>query len=127
MNKFTHWLHHLFDPHCHDCQILEEEQRVCQSCETLKMQLSIANIEKKQLLESILSFTKPAAIETVHITPEDVKPKMMTWNIRKRMLEEEDRRTAALMKDKERVNKEISDLEKELGIPEKEAEDVTSI
>lgn len=90
------------------------------------MQLSIANIEKKQLLDSILTFTKPAATETVHINPEDVKSKIMTWNVRKQMLEAEDRRTASIMKDKERVQKQIDDLEKELGI-EKETENASSI
>lgn len=126
MNRFTRWFHHLFDPHCHDCQIQEEEQRVCQSCETLKMQLSIANIEKKQLLDSILSFTKPAIQEVTHVKPEDVKSKIMTWNVRKQMLEQEDRRTAALLKDKEKIQKQIDELEKEVGI-EKETENASSI
>ena len=90
------------------------------------MQLSIANIEKKQLLDSILSFTKPTVQSVTQIRPEDVQPKIMTWNVRKQMLEAEDRKTASLMKDKEKIQRQIDELEKEVGI-EKENENASSI
>ena len=124
--KLGHWFHHLFNPHCVDCEHLEQEHKVCQSCETLKMQLSIANIEKKQLLDSILSFTKPTVQSVTQVRPEDVQPKIMTWNVRKQMLEAEDRKTASLMQDKEKIQRQIDELEKEVGI-EKETENVSSI
>jgi len=98
----------------------------CQSCETLKLQLSIANHEKQELLNTILSFSKPPAREetTPAVEYEKVKPKMMTWTVRKQMLEAEDRRQAELLADQRRRNEEaskikddIDKLEKELDIP----------
>lgn len=93
----------------------------CQSCETLKLQLSIANHEKQELLNTILTFTKPTAREETApaVDYEKVKPKMMTWNVRRQMLEAEDRKTAQLLlkKQKENVSEQIAELEKELDIP----------
>jgi len=139
------WLHRLLSPHCPDCQLAAMENKVCQSCETLKMQLSIANIEKKQLLESILSLTRPAEIQppSTQVNPKDAVPKMMTWNVRRQMLEAEDRRTAQILSDQRKTDEDakkaaskpevqnvtssaniddrtqsIEQLEKELGISE---------
>lgn len=121
-----HWLHHLLNPHCNECHLDKTEEKVCQSCETLKIQLTIANREKDQMLQSILSLTKPADIE-VRSTPtqaelDRVKPKMMTWNVRKQMLEAEDRKLAAVMAEQNKKAEEekrasaISKLESEVGL-----------
>lgn len=89
----------------------------CQSCETLKLQLSIANHEKDELLRTILSFSKPPEQAPAQpIDYEKVKPKLMTWNVRKHMLEAEDRAAAALLAEQQK--KSIENLEKEVGIKE---------
>jgi len=104
----------------------------CASCDTLREQLAIANIEKKQMLESILSFTRPAESQPSPVVDyEQLKPKMVTWNVRRQMLEAEDRRQAQILaeqrkaaaeaaKTKEKITQEqsIEQLEKELGISE---------
>lgn len=126
MIKFFHRLLH---PHCPDCMRDREEAHVCQSCETLKEQLNISNFEKKQMLNTILSFTKPIAEE---VAPEreiePIRPKTVPWNIRRNMLEDEDRKKAALLKQaaetdrlaKEeavaRVDEKTEELERELNI-----------
>jgi len=140
------WLHRLLSPHCADCQLAAMENKVCQSCETLKMQLSIANIEKRQLLESILSLTRPAEVQppSAQVNLKDVAPKMMTWNVRKQMLEAEDRKLAQVLAEQRKAAEDakkaaaskpeakaetssaniddrtqsIEQLEKELGIDE---------
>jgi hypothetical protein len=112
-----HWLHHLLNPHCPICREAAEENKVCTSCETLKTQLAIANDEKRMLLNAVL--VKPAPEAQPTIDYEKVKPKMMTWNVRKQMLEAEDRKTAQILADKradEKINKDIEKLEKELNI-----------
>jgi len=74
------------------------EPTPCQSCETLKLQLSIANHEKEQMLNTILSFSQPKEAETsAAVDYERIKPKMMTWSIRRQMLEAEDRKAAQLL------------------------------
>lgn len=128
-----HWLHHLFNPHCDQCKEESQENKVCESCETLKMQLSIANAEKQQMLNSILSFTAPRQ-ENQSSPPVDyekLKPKMMTWNVRRQMLEAEDRKQAQILAEQKKKDAEaakqapagqdrtaaIEELEKELGLP----------
>lgn len=102
------------------------EPMPCQSCETLKLQLSIANHEKQELLNTILSFTKPAVSEPAPaVDYEKVKPKMITWSVRKHMLEAEDRKAAQLLAEKARnksIGEQIADLEKEVGIETQEDE-----
>lgn len=115
-----HWLHHLINPHCRECQMEAEENRICQSCETLKKQLELANYEKKQMLDTILSFSRPQA-ENQSGPPADlehVKPKMMTWNVRRQMLEAEDRKAAQILAEQKRQAESIKELEKELSISE---------
>ena len=95
------------------------EEPPCQSCETLKMQLSIANHEKLEMLNTILSFSKKPEAETpAHVNLEDIKPKMMTWNVRRQMLEAEDKKTAQLLAEQKRktITEQISELEEEVGL-----------
>lgn len=117
-----HWLHHLLNPHCRECQEAAEENKICQSCETLKMQLSIANHEKQEMLNTILAISKPAIKEETSpaVDYEKIKPKMMTWNVRKQMLEAEDRKAAQILAEqkKKSISDQIADLEKEVGLEE---------
>lgn len=132
-----HWLHHLLNPHCDQCQYEEEARKVCQSCETLKIQLAIANREKEQLLNSILeSNKKPEAPASPPVNPEILKSTRMTWNVRRQMLEAEDREAAKLLAEQKKhreeskspltpgekhyVSESIEKLEKELGVAQEE-------
>lgn len=106
------WLHHLLNPHCPECREEREDTRICQSCETLKSQLEIANLEKQKLLDRLLEKPQPEIPrEPVQVT----RPVHVPWNVRRQMLEAEDRRKAQLMK---QAPQPISteDLEKELDV-----------
>lgn len=91
---------------------------VCESCETLKTQLSISNHEKKDLLDRLLITSKSSEI----IDTSELKPmlpnKHLNWHARQQILEAEDRAKAKLLKEHERISTE--DLEEELEIIEKE-------
>jgi hypothetical protein len=109
------FLHRLLNPHCEHCmaedkakreeirlaRLEQKEERhddlVCSSCETLKMQLAIANDEKAQLLSRLLE--KPA--QPLHQTPPPITrartPAMLPWPARRQLLENEDRKKAELM------------------------------
>lgn len=95
------------------------EYNACKSCETLKQQLDTANYEKKMLLERVLN----KDTEPQHVTPEPVpiRNANIPWNVRKHMLEAEDREKAKLLKE---AAKPVSteDLEKELQIATSERE-----
>jgi hypothetical protein len=111
------WLHRLFNPHCPHCEIAVK----CESCETLRSQLSLANHEKDQLLKYILEPRQEfqAALPTVihDENVESIKPKIVPWHVRKQMLETEDRRQAELLREsKKNVSAAVEELERNLGI-----------
>lgn len=106
------WIHRLLNPHCSDCKEEREDSLVCKSCETLKSQLDIANHDKERLLNRILA--KPES-EPVREPVEVTRPQNVPWNVRRQMLEREDREKAKLMN---LAPKPISteELEKELDL-----------
>ena len=76
---------------------VEVETKVCQSCETLKQQLEIANYEKQQLLNRLLKEPEKEPERTV--APEPVsRPRMVPWHVRQQMLEREDREKARALR-----------------------------
>lgn len=99
-------------------KIFRLDDDICQSCETLKSQLEIVNYEKKQMLETILSFTKPiveekpAQVREIH----PIMPKAVPWSIKRQMLEEEDRKRAQILRQKAEEIKPTEQLEKEVGL-----------
>jgi len=90
------------------------DPRHCEACEILRAQLDESSRERKDLLNRLLDRDK---IEPPTITPveeyQPIKPQYTPWRVRQQMLEAEDRKQAALLKDK---MKEIEDLEKEVGV-----------
>jgi hypothetical protein len=87
--------------------------------------LDQTNFERKQLLESVLEASKPKVAEVAQEeTKIPIKPQFIPWRIRQQMLETEDREKAKLIKQAsaavEKVD--VSDLEKELEIVQKEKE-----
>jgi hypothetical protein len=100
------------------------EEKVCQSCETLREQLAIANYEKSQVLNKLLKDPEPTAPP---VFQEVSKPKMIPWNVRRQMLEREDREKARALRsaaqpDVAAEKKSTEELEKELDIATAERE-----
>jgi hypothetical protein len=101
------------------------EEKVCQSCETLRQQLEFSNYEKTQLLNKLLKEPEkePAPAEAPQIT----RPKSIPWHVRRQLLEQEDRVKAQRIRDAAKPDSEVAkvsteDLEKELKIAEQERE-----
>jgi hypothetical protein len=94
---------------------LRKEFTICDSCETLKIALEQSNHEKRELLQLVISNNKP--IQELPRDDKELKPirSFVPWSIRKQMLENEDKKTAQLMKEKG-----ITNLEEELEIAERE-------
>lgn len=104
---------------------------ICESCETLKQQLAIANAEKKQLLDRLLEKPKEEVIQqTSDLTP--IKPKGAgRWQDQRRELEANDRRVASILKAREEEikatsPKEVAEFEKELDEVTKQREGTTN-
>lgn len=119
------WLHHIFNPHCPECREEREKETICPSCEILKVQVEKLTYDNEKLLNRILE--KPE-IETdkprVEITP----PRNIPWNVRRQILEKEDREKARLMRDAPKPDKiSTEDLEKELDIAARTREAEASV
>jgi hypothetical protein len=113
------FLHHLFDPHCESCEEQKREAKHCVACEVLKMEVARLQIENDRLLDKILyQPPTPAPAEPVNMA--DLKPltnRSIPWQTRKRMLEEEDKHKARLIKQNSATGDEsVEELERELGV-----------
>jgi hypothetical protein len=105
-------------------EVRAKELSFCESCETLKMQLAVANDERKMLIAKLTD--KPEVednkIDTSNLRP--ILPSRMNWNVRQQMLEKEDRAAAKALREKQaELTKSgkaltISEIEKELGVTE---------
>jgi hypothetical protein len=75
--------------------------------------------ENDKLLNRILEPPK-VEVPPVQEEPQVTRPRMIPWNVRKQMLEREDREKAKLMREFESTNQKesIEDLEKEIGVAE---------
>lgn len=119
------WIHHILEPHCEHCLDERETNRICQSCETLKSQLTSANYREEQLLARILELTNPVKPEPRQIeVPQELKPRNVSWQVRRQMLEENDRAQAKVIAENRKQVSDIKakvsvqELEKELGVEE---------
>ena len=102
------FIHHILNPHCSECL----EERVCQSCETLRRQLEIANHNNELLMNRLFPKEESTNKEPVEIT----HPKTLSWAVRKQMLEREDRERARIMKEIPTPSESVESLEKDLGV-----------
>lgn len=93
-------------------KVIEQESVICDSCETLKMQLAIANQEKKILLEKLLEEPKKEEVQEYN-GPQSLVPKgtNVNWKARKQLLEENDRAAARVI---EKAANKIDALQAEL-------------
>lgn len=91
---------------------IKKEFRVCESCETLKQQLAIANIEKSQLLTRLLEKSEPEIKSIQTEEPKVIRPHM-PWTARRQMIEAEDRERARLLREAPKPTN-TEDLEQEV-------------
>ena len=139
------WIHQILNPHCPHCaaerkEAFEREQalrleqkeeikdeRICPSCETLQKQLEIANHEKERLLDKLLE--RPEKPIETGPPMQMTRPKTIPWNVRRQMLEAEDRKRAELLRNapKPQPAESVEDLEKELDVVQQEREATTNV
>ena len=107
--------------------LIRKESRICDSCETLRSQLELANYEKKQLLDRLLE--KPVVESIKEPNMITLPSKNVPWNVRRQMLELEDRERAKLIREAPKIKQNIlttEELEKDLDIASAEREAKTS-
>jgi len=114
----ANWFHRFLNPHCPDCKLDSQDKKVCQSCETLRMEIARLTSDNERLLNGLLD--KSITSKEEPKVPIMLKPPSnVPWTVRRQMLEREDRERARLIKDAPKPEKvDVSDLERELNIVE---------
>jgi|SRR5215471_2394903 len=110
--------------HRSDNILVERDEKVCQSCETLKQQLEIANYEKQQLLNRLLEKPAPTVERTEAPVPV-TRPTMLPWRVRQQMLEKEDRAKAKALREAAKPDN-ASSVDADAQLLEKELKDAES-
>jgi hypothetical protein len=124
------WLHHLLNPHCPDClaeKLRQQEEfkreqaedKICDSCETLKYEVERLRADNDKLLARLLEKPEPVIERTVAPEPMAVPPRATLWAVRRQMLEAEDREKAKLLKNTPVASDATQRLEDELLNAEK--------
>ena len=129
MNPIVKFFHELLNPHCAHCESLriqeleqleinreiEIAEKVCQSCENLKMQLAVMN----QLVDK-LTTTKTESVTPVEQEHKVILPKNIPWHVKRQELELKSRLRAEELRAESSVKIPVPDsiekLEEELGI-----------
>lgn len=102
----------------------KRELEFCEACETLKLQLSLANDERKRLIDRLVDKPEAEPIKELDEQPRAIMPSRVQWGVRRQSLEAESRANAAALRRREEENKKdnssrnltINEIEKELGV-----------
>lgn len=99
------------------------EKELCESCETLKSQLALANQTNEKLIQRILEKSEPERV--VAPVPVPFNKQTLPWAARRQILEAEDREKARALRNAPKPDSttSVEELEKELGIVEHEREE----
>lgn len=143
MNRLVKFFHELMSPHCEHCirerkeeleqhELDREINNICNSCENLKMQLSIANQRCDNLIEKLTSkHDETPKVDTEF--KQIIQTRHIPWSVKKQQLETESRLRAQELREKvlaetravkpdvikdkiKELEPAINEMEKELGI-----------
>jgi len=115
-----------------------KDYEVCQSCETLKSQLAIANENNKELTGTLLALIKPKVFESPAVQIPPLQQSAIVFSKRREILEHADRKRSDILStgkfivkpdenktsDPSKIagdNQSISALEQELGLGDTDA------
>lgn len=115
----ANWFHRFLNPHCPECKLDSQDKRVCQSCETLKTEVARLTADNERILNTLIE-KKGLENFQPEKTPVMLRPpSAIPWNVRRQMLEREDRERAKILKNAPKAETtDVSDLERELNIAE---------
>lgn len=108
-----HKIKHILTSHCDECIALEDERwkrdHTCTNCENLLMLLEQSRSDYRGLLENMINPPKQVETRPEHEFQPIIR-KAIPWNLRRHMLEVEDRKKAQTLSKKQSVE----ELEKKL-------------
>jgi len=115
MNFIVKFFHDIRNPHCPHCA-----DEIDPLVEQLRTEVTSLRYERDRLLNYILDDPSATnALNKVEEEPEVIQPKVVPWNVRRQMLEAEDREKARILKQtKKEQDEAILELERKTGIIE---------
>lgn len=98
--------------------LLGKQYETCKSCDTLKQQLALANEEKKELTDTLLSLLKPKVYEATPVELQNNSITATTFSKRRAALEARSREEARILSLSKNIGRPdgVEKLEQELGI-----------
>lgn len=121
------FFHKLLNPHCPHCMESERENRVCASCEVLKLENARLVRLNNELLHKLLNPT--TSIENEVEEPKELKPVYHTrfgsWRVKQQLLQDNDRKNAQILKERQKEidalkaetkTLNVEEIERELGV-----------
>lgn len=104
----------------------KKDLEFCPACETLKLQLSIANEERKLLISKLTDKPIVEEVKREETVLRPIYPASRTWSVQRQMREAEDREKAKILKKKaDELNQAksgepltVSEIEREIGVNE---------
>lgn len=112
----ANWFHRFLNPHCPDCMLEIQDKTICRSCETLRTEVARLTQDNERLLNVLLDKNIPNKVTSE--VPMMIRPPVnVPWNVKRQILEREDRERAKLMKEAPKPV-DVNELEKELNIAE---------
>lgn len=111
-----------------------KDYEVCQSCETLKQQLSYERDEKQRLTNTLLEIIRPKVVEAAPIEMNQIAQSSALFSRRRAALEAKDRAEAQILRERKHVgmpdnikdiksiDTSVEKLEQELEIEEEKKE-----
>lgn len=112
----SNWFHRLLNPHCSFCAAEREDNKYCAGCDAKGAEIEALKQERDRLLNHILNpISKQNSVQVDK--DEDLQPIMpsnLPWKIRRRMLEENDRKQAEARKNAPKPDAEIAKENEEL-------------
>ena len=115
--------------------LLGRDWEPCSSCVNLKQQLEFERSEKRLLIDTLVSIMSPKAVESPPVEINQIQQSSALFSRRRQALEERDRQEAKILSERKNVGLpdnmrytsgtnvpvSINELERELGVDEKEA------
>lgn len=110
------FFHELFNPHCAHCLDIARENRICSTCEYLKMEVAQLRQQNQELIEKLTN--KPTRTENKTEATQEFKPinpgLVRSWAVKRQLLENEDRATAKALQENKISTDKLED--KVLGV-----------
>lgn len=117
MNIIIKFFHQLFSPHCPHCKLDDEDDKICNNCEYLRMMIAQLQKKNERLLNNILNDTPKVNTNVDEPIPLPVNlGGHIPWRVKRQQIEADDRARASKLRENliHQYDEKIESLENEI-------------